>query len=61
MPDLVSTAWAAQALGVHSATVRRMVKSGDLQPAAKSPGLRGGYLFHQADIIRIATKRGAAA
>jgi hypothetical protein len=60
MSDLVSTAWAAQALGVHSATVRRMVARNELIPAAKSPGLRGAYMFHQADIIRAATKRSAA-
>lgn len=60
MSDLVSTAWAAQALGVHSATIRRMVDRGELTPATKLPGLRGGYMFHQADIIRTATKRAAA-
>ena len=59
MSELVSTAWAAQALGVHTATVRRMVERGHLTPAAKSPGLRGAYLFHQADVIRVATKRAA--
>jgi hypothetical protein len=60
MSDLVSTAWAAQAIGVHTATVRRMIERGELNPAAKTPGIRGAYLFHQADIIRVATKRAAA-
>jgi len=57
--DLVSTAWAAKALGVHSATVRRLVDSGDLQPTVKAPGRTGAYLFDQADVIRLATKRAA--
>jgi excisionase family DNA binding protein len=56
----VTTAWAAKALGVHTATVRRMVERGELEPVGKLDGLRGAYLFNQADIIRIASKRRAA-
>ena len=57
--QLVSTAWAAKALGVHSATIRRLVGSGDLNPSAKAPGRTGAYMFDQADVIRLATKRAA--
>lgn len=60
MSDLVPTTWAAQALGVTPATISRMVARGELVPAAKTPGLRGGFMFHQADVIRVATKRAAA-
>jgi len=58
--DPVTTAWAARALGVHTATVRRMVERGELTPIHKLDGPRGAYLFNQADIIRIAAKRAAA-
>jgi hypothetical protein len=57
--ELVSTAWSAETLGCSTATVRRLVTSGDLTPAAKGPGERGGYLFRMSDVIRLATKRAA--
>ena len=45
MPNLLPTADVAKLLGVSATTVTRMVKRGDLTPAAKTPGLRGAYLF----------------
>jgi excisionase family DNA binding protein len=57
----VTTAYAAKALGVHTATIRRMVERGELTPALKAPGLRGAYLFDPADIIRLASQRAKAA
>lgn len=59
--ELVSTAWAAQALGVSIATVPRLVRRGELVAATKAPGKRGAYLFHQAEVIRAASQRKAAA
>lgn len=60
MTDLVPTAWAARALGVHPSTVSRLVTEGKLTPATKAPGVRGAMFFHQADVIRLATARAAA-
>jgi DNA-binding transcriptional MerR regulator len=61
MTELVTTAWAARALGVHPSTISRYVSEGRLQPATKGPGLRGAMFFHQADVIRLASQRKAAA
>jgi hypothetical protein len=60
MSDLVPTAWAARALGVHPSTVSRLVADGKLKAATKAPGVRGAMFFHQADVIRLATERSAA-
>lgn len=49
-PDLIPTKEVAQALGVHVATISRMVARGDLIPAVKVPGKRGAYLFHREDV-----------
>lgn len=59
--ELVTTDWAAKALGVHASTISRMVERGELTPAAKAPGRRGAFLFHQADVIRVAASRGRRA
>jgi len=37
-------------LNVTASTVSRWVAKGQLVPAAKAPGLRGGYLFTRAAI-----------
>lgn len=49
-PNLITTADAAQMLGVHVATVSRMVASGRLAPAIKVPGKTGAFLFHPEDV-----------
>lgn len=48
--ELVPTVEAARTLGVTVRTISRWVKTGRLTPAAKTPGVRGAYLFHPADI-----------
>ena len=58
-PDLIPTAEAAEALGVHVATISRMVTRGDLAPAVKVPGKRGAYLFNRADVDALAAQRSA--
>lgn len=43
--ELVTTRDVALALGVSTREVARRVERGELEPAAKLPGLRGAYLF----------------
>ena len=49
-PPLIATSDVCAALNVSVSTVCRWVASGRLTPAAKSPGLRGGYLFTRAAV-----------
>lgn len=51
--SLITTADAAQMLGVHVATVSRMVASGRLVPAIKVPGKTGAFLFHPEDVAAL--------
>lgn len=53
--DLITTAEAAQVLGVHVATISRMVASGRLTPAVKVPGKRGAFLFRPEDVDALRT------
>ena len=54
---LISTAEAAKQLGVSVRTLNRMADDGRITPAGKAPGLRGAYMYDQAEIERV---RGAA-
>ncbi len=56
-PALIPTAVVCAELNVTASTVSRWVAAGRLIPAAKSPGLRGGYLFTRAavDALKAAT------
>ncbi len=56
---LLSTAEAAQRLNEEPRTVQRKAQSGQY-PAQKLPGLRGAYVFTEADIARIIAKRPSA-
>ena len=57
-PALIPTAVVCAELNVAASTVSRWVAAGRLTPAAKAPGLRGGYLFTRAAVD--ALKRPAA-
>lgn len=57
----VTTAEAAARLGVHVNTVNRMAKDGRLTPVVKGPGLRGAYVFTEAEVDRVKRERTAAA
>jgi excisionase family DNA binding protein len=59
MDQLLTTTEAAHILGVSIATVQRMVADGRLVSVAKAPGLRGAYLFTDADVQRAAEGRAA--
>jgi excisionase family DNA binding protein len=52
---LITTADAAKVLGVHVATISRMVAAGRLVPAVKVPGKRGAFLFHPEDVEALRT------
>lgn len=51
--DLLTTAQAAEILGVSVWAVHRRVDRGRLKPATKLPGTNG-YVFHRADVERLA-------
>ena len=53
--ELVTTADAAKVLGVHVATISRMVAAGRLTPAVKVPGKRGAFLFRPEDVNALLT------
>ncbi len=58
--DLVGTTEAAGILGVSARTVKRYAKAGRiLVPATKMFGDTGAYVFHRADIERLAAARAA--
>ena len=55
--DLLTTAQAAERLGVSVSTVSRLVAAGTLEPALKSYGLRGPMWFRAVDVDDLAERR----
>jgi len=55
--DLISTAEAARMLGVTGVTITRWAATGRLTPALKLAGPRGAFLFHRAEVERLARER----
>ncbi|GAA3948250.1 helix-turn-helix domain-containing protein [Microbacterium soli] len=53
---LISTNQAASLLIEHPRTVQRKAERGEY-PAQKMPGQRGAYVFREADIVAIISKR----
>ena len=53
---LISAKEAASLLNEDPRTVQRKAKAGEY-PAQKLPGLRGAYVFTEADVERILAKR----
>jgi excisionase family DNA binding protein len=58
--NFLTTAAAADRLGVNPRTISKWVRQGRLTPAAKLEGVRGAFLFDPEDIDRLAGERGAA-
>ena len=59
--DLIGTAEAASVLGVSHRTVHRLTRDGKLVRALTAPGgFAGAFLFHRADVERLAAQRSAA-
>lgn len=53
--DLISSPEAARIIGRSSRTIHRLVDSGELIPVSRvSAGPNGAYVFHRADVERIA-------
>lgn len=52
MHNTITSAEAAEQLGVSVRTVHRMVSAGELTPTIKLRGLRGAYLFDADQIAR---------
>lgn len=51
--DHLTTAQAAEALGVSVRTVHRMVSAGTLTPTMKLPGTTGAYLLDAAEVENV--------
>lgn len=60
MPDLLTTAEAAEVLGVTVATINRWAVSGRLPVAHKLPGRTGANLYRREDVERVEAERGSA-
>lgn len=58
--DLVSTAEAAEVLGINVATLNRWAVAGRIQPAFTGPGKTGARMFARADIERLRAELSAA-
>lgn len=50
---LLSTTEAVERLNIDRSTLTRWVASGRIKPAHKLPGLRGAYLFDEAEVERV--------
>lgn len=57
--DLVTTAEAADLLGVSIKTVLRIAERGELPVAVRVPGLRGPRMYRLADVQALAERRSA--
>ena len=58
---LLTTAQAADVLGVSVATIHQMHREGRLEVALKVEGLRGPKFFARADVDRLAAERAEVA
>jgi hypothetical protein len=56
--DLIGTVEAATILGKSPRTVKRLAFTGKLPAALKMTGDTGAYLFHRADVERLAAELG---
>ena len=59
-PDLIGSSEVCRILDINPSTVGRWVDAGRLTPAHKLPGKNGAYLFHRADIAKLAAQRAEA-
>lgn len=56
---LITTAEAAELLGVTPSTVNRMAATGRLPQAAKANGIRGARMFYRSDVEALAKEPAA--
>lgn len=57
MPKFTPTKGAARELRVSVRTIHRWVEAGEITPIDKLEGLRGAYLFDEAEVQRVKAKR----
>jgi len=57
--ELLTTAQAADVIGVSVATVHRMAETGELPVALKADGLRGPKFYRVEDVLPLAERRKA--
>ena len=53
----VGSAETCQLLEIHPATLLRWIKADKIMPVHKLPGDNGAYLFHRADVEKLAAER----
>ena len=58
--NLLSTAVAAERVGVSVRTLNRMAEAGKIAAAWKGEGKRGGYLYDPAEVERVAAEQVAS-
>lgn len=58
--DLITSSQAGVLLGRSARTVHRLVTDGQLSYAKQLTGPNGAYLFHRAEVERLAAKRADA-
>jgi excisionase family DNA binding protein len=56
--QIIGAAEAARRLQVSRPTITRMAQSGKITPLHKMDGLRGAYVFTDAEVARAAQERG---
>lgn len=54
---LVETSIVAQRLKVTPRQVSRLVRDGKITPAQQAPGIRGAFLFTEAEVARVVEER----
>jgi len=52
-PSLVGSAQLCKALGINRSTLSRWVAAGYAQPVHQNPGLRGAFVFTEAELARL--------
>ncbi len=55
--DLIGSTESVRILRVDKATLTRWVAAGRITPAHQLPGRNGAFLFHRADIEKLAAER----
>lgn len=44
-------------LSIDRSTLSRWVAAGRIEPMTKLPGIRGAFLFHRAEVVRVLRER----
>lgn len=55
---LLETSVVAERLKITPRQVSRLVRDNKITPSQKAPGIRGAFLFDEAEVARVAEERG---